>query len=501
MELKASLKEYTASEFQTLVNKIWAVDLPKQDHDELINHFDRIVGHPQGADLLFYPDDRFSSNSAAGVVQLVRGWHQKQGIAAFKEEALPVLSPSLPMSPITRGYAEVQRIAADVAVSDQAVETAFAAFEQSTSHLRSEAGAQLDISSQESSIRTLERTQREALNTIRKFAFWKWRIESVKRSVQSSLRFARTDQGQWQSIAYQINATYNQYLARLTVINPRHQRVNEEAESLLNIAQEQLISSRQLAKLGPAHVAFVINGILDFIDNRPAVLLQGEPSALEFLQQVELQKSLRSAVAEFTWQDASGTSRKTIERAPVLNFGFSSRADTQVFGLSVPLSELMPIEGEAWQSLAQSGAEVDVPFRMGSTVVTVAPGSQLLGIEGVKSMSQVYVAASQASNSTLKVPVKLARQEQGAQSFSFTADGTAPVTICWSNAPSLGNSQLRDPAQSNPLSFIQSPPVPILEPLSDNKGAHFDDYIVVFPAEARLNPVYVMLRNRQEYPA
>jgi hypothetical protein len=32
MELKPTLKDYTASEFQTLVERIWAVDLPRQDH-------------------------------------------------------------------------------------------------------------------------------------------------------------------------------------------------------------------------------------------------------------------------------------------------------------------------------------------------------------------------------------------------------------------------------------------------------------------------------------
>ena len=63
MELKSTLKEYTASEFQTLINRIREVDLPKKDHDRLINHFDRIVGHPEGADLLFYPDERDSWSS------------------------------------------------------------------------------------------------------------------------------------------------------------------------------------------------------------------------------------------------------------------------------------------------------------------------------------------------------------------------------------------------------------------------------------------------------
>lgn len=95
MELKAALKDYTASEFQALVNKIWAVDLPKPDHDKLINHFDRIAGHPRGADLLFYSTDEHISNSPQAVVHHVRTWHHQQGIPAFKGEDIPAAKPLL----------------------------------------------------------------------------------------------------------------------------------------------------------------------------------------------------------------------------------------------------------------------------------------------------------------------------------------------------------------------------------------------------------------------
>jgi hypothetical protein len=78
MELKAALKDYTEPEFQTLVNRIWAVDMPKRGHDQLINHFDRIVGHPEGADLLFYSKDEYNPNSPEGVVGHVKEWWQQQ---------------------------------------------------------------------------------------------------------------------------------------------------------------------------------------------------------------------------------------------------------------------------------------------------------------------------------------------------------------------------------------------------------------------------------------
>jgi hypothetical protein len=134
MELKSLLKEYTASEFQSLVRRIWAVDLPKRDHDRLINHFDRIVGHPKGADLLFYSDDEYISNSPELIVRHVRDWHHKHGVEAFKAESVAVPSSAAPMSPVARSLAEVQKLAADVAVSEQAVGLAFGAFEQGIAH-------------------------------------------------------------------------------------------------------------------------------------------------------------------------------------------------------------------------------------------------------------------------------------------------------------------------------------------------------------------------------
>ena len=101
MELKATLKDYTEPEFQALVNRIWAVDLPKQNHDQLINHFDRIVGHPDGADLLFYSKDEYNMNSPELAVGYVNEWWQGHGLAAFKGQSAAVRAPMqhVPLSP------------------------------------------------------------------------------------------------------------------------------------------------------------------------------------------------------------------------------------------------------------------------------------------------------------------------------------------------------------------------------------------------------------------
>ncbi|WP_256590201.1 S-type pyocin domain-containing protein [Pseudomonas sp. Irchel 3A7] len=500
MELKATLKEYTAPEFQALIDRIWAVDMPKEDHDNLINHFDRIVGHPKGADLLFYPDDRFDSGGAGGVILHVRAWHNKQGAAAFRGEAFPPPARLAPLSPLARNQANTQKINTDVTVSEHALEAALGHLETLIAHRRGQAGSHTSFTDLETNIRALEAAQEQARIAVRKFEFWKMSVQFAMSGTQRDATYARSDQAQWQGQLQQVSALHSRYLAHLANTAHRYRALHDEVQTQLTGAQEQLVRARNQAGVGPAQTICSMSASFALANKLPELLLASGASALELSQHKDLQKSIRSAVAEITWRNTSGTSLSTNEYASVLNFGFSSRADTQIYGLGVPLSELAPIEGRNWQILAQNKAEVNIPFRMGSRVMTAAPGASLLGIEGIKSMSQVYITASSAQVSQSTVRVRLARQEQGTSAFSFTADGTAPITIFWSRSIILASSSPEKRSQPRPLSFVQSPPVPLLEPLSNNEVVHFDDYIVVFPDEAGLDPLYVMFRDRREYP-
>ena len=498
MELKATLKEYTTSEFQALVNRIWAVDLPKQDHDRLINHFDRIVGHPQGADLLFYANDRFISNSAELVVHNVRSWHKKQGVAAFQDETVAVPRPSVPTSPVARSLMEVQKIAADVALSEQAVEMAFGVFERGIQHSRSQQSAPLGISEQETRIRALELAQHETLIAVRKFEFHKMRIQFAKNSAQSNLSYARSEQAQWQGITQQINATHDRYIALLATIAQRHRAFHDQAEALLEEAQEQLIRSRTQAGVGPAQTAHLMPASLVVANKRPDILLDRAPSTLLFSQQVDLQKAIRSAVAEFTWRNTSGELSDENQCAGVLQFEFSSRADTKIFGLSVPLSELQPLEGQDWQALAAEGSEVEVFFRMGTAVVPGKPGTMFKGLREIKVLEQVYITPSPRNTPSARVRVRVAQYDEQLNAYSFTTDGTAPITVRWAEPVTLERSVPAAPTASHRLGFVHSSPLPALEPLAgEGKDLRIDNYIVVFPFESELDPLYVMFTNRR----
>ncbi|MCP1495401.1 hypothetical protein J2Y86_000108 [Pseudomonas migulae] len=491
MELKTTLKDYTASEFQALVNQIWAVDLPKPDHDQLINHFDRIVGHPQGADLLFYPTDKYNSNTPEAVVHHVRKWHHQQGMPAFKGEDVPVAKPPVaPLTPLARSLAEVEKIAADVAVSGQVVEEAFGHFELQTRNFQSQKHTRPDILNQETGIRALEHAQHEALIAVRKFESWKMRVEFVQSAAQRNLTYARSEQAQWQSVVQQSNDIQKRYVTRSASFNQRHRALHDDAETLLIAAHQHLIDSRSTTQ-----TVHTISASLASADKRPDLLLTGGSPVMLASQQADLLNAIRSTVAEFSWQNTSGNLDAENQRAAVLSFAFSSRADAQLFGVSVPLSELLPIEGQDWQHLAANQTEFDVPFRISTTAVPAKPGKMFQGLREIKTLSQVYVTACRGCRSITGVRVRAVKQDQHRNRFSFTPEDSSGVAVHWTAPVSLETGPDATPTQQRRVGFVQSARVPTIEANAEHAHDRFDDYILIFPVSSGIDPLYIVFNR------
>ncbi|WP_460146148.1 bacteriocin immunity protein [Pseudomonas sp. S2_A02] len=513
MELKTTLKDYTEPEFQALVDRIWAVDLPKQDHDRLINHFDRIVGHPKGADLLFYPpEDDTNTYLSGSVVYYVKDWYHKQNRAAFKGEGVPVPRPvaARPEAPVTlaqmtqqriaHNLADVQKTAVDLAASERVAEAALSVIEQRIEHLRQRQNAQVDIRGREADIRTLEVAEFEARLAARRYEFWKMSIGFKRDSARRNLSYARSEHAQWQSIAHQINITYDRYLTKLNEINQRLHRLQMDAEALLVVAQTQLVDQRYQQGTGPTQASEQLFAPLAFANARAGIFLDGGLSQPLEPHRVALQKAIRSAVAEFTWQITSGTQDHQGQYAAVLQFDFSSRAEVGRYGLSVPLLELLPIEGQDWQGLAASGAEVDLPFRMSSGTYAVPPGTMSRGLREIKTLLQVAITPTNGSALSARVRVRAAVWNEQLKTYCFTADGSAPMIVSWSAPATLETTSTLAPAPEYRLGFLRSSSVPLLESFSDMAAIRFDDYVVVFPPATGLDPLYIMFRDRREYP-
>lgn len=505
MELKATLKEYTALEFMALVVKIWTVDMSKDEHDSLINYFDRIVGHPDGSDLLFYPDDKYSddifvSRGIEWVMHSIRDWHHKQGLAAFKGEVFPTPPPLPPvaLSTAARNMTNIQRISTDVAGSEQVLEAALAHFQMAVSAQRNRESGHASVDELENNIRALEQAQEQTRISVRKFEFWKRHVESALNGIQKDRAYARSDQANWQAQLSQISALHSRYVALLASAGQRYRALHDAAEVQLTVAQQKLVQARNLAGVAPGWGERNINASLVFAHRYPSLLLESDPSPLMLSQLQDFQRSIRSAVAEFTWQNTAGESVPGRECAAVLHFGFTSRADSQVYGVSIPLPELMPIEGQSWQTLAADNAQLHVPFRLGTTISATQPGTMFQGLREIKQRSQVYVTPLQGGK-TSPVRVRAASSAEPPGTFSFTSEGPGPITVSWFEKASRESKTLTDSTHTGSLTVIQSSPVPHLEPLSDRENVLFDDYIVVFPEGSGQDPLYVMFRDRREY--
>lgn len=84
------IEDYTEAEFIELLNELFEnpSNLKGREFEYhtnmLVKHFDKIVVHPEGNDLIFYPpDDR--EDSPRGVIDEIKRWRKSQGLPLFKD--------------------------------------------------------------------------------------------------------------------------------------------------------------------------------------------------------------------------------------------------------------------------------------------------------------------------------------------------------------------------------------------------------------------------------
>lgn len=85
MVLKGKLSDYTEAEFIEFINEIKFGANDEAEEDKLIFHFKKVVGHPAGSDLIFYPENKVE-NTAEEIIQILKKWRATQGLPGFKNE-------------------------------------------------------------------------------------------------------------------------------------------------------------------------------------------------------------------------------------------------------------------------------------------------------------------------------------------------------------------------------------------------------------------------------
>ena len=84
--MKKDITDFTEDEFIAFMHKILAENVAPTDDvlDVLLEEFCEITGHPDGTDLIYYPEAD-SSGSAEDVTRVLKEWRAAQGLPGFKE--------------------------------------------------------------------------------------------------------------------------------------------------------------------------------------------------------------------------------------------------------------------------------------------------------------------------------------------------------------------------------------------------------------------------------
>ena len=161
------------------------------------------------------------------------------------------------------------------------------------------------------------------------------------------------------------------------------------------------------------------------------------------------------------------------------------------FAFQVPLSTLPVGPGVDLHSVAKTAGAVDMPFRLTSRTEADAN-------------SEIILVKTEGQTTPSKVRVIAATYDAQQKTYSATTADTPPRTLIWTPAVTPDNSSTALPAEQ------QQPPIYKGASLVLGEGridvypevseASFEDYIIVFPVDSGMPPIYVLFRDRRDDP-
>ncbi|WP_317177353.1 bacteriocin immunity protein [Pectobacterium sp. HCp5_1] len=83
--INKELNNYTEEDFLQFVRDIVEVNSSsEEEHHKWVNHFEKLVEHPDGNGVIYYPEDD-NDGTPEGIVKFVKRWRKSQGLSLFKD--------------------------------------------------------------------------------------------------------------------------------------------------------------------------------------------------------------------------------------------------------------------------------------------------------------------------------------------------------------------------------------------------------------------------------
>ncbi len=83
--MKNAITDFSEVEFLQFVEEIFKENVSDTDDvlDELLEQFEDITQHPDGTDLIYYPETP-EDGTPESIVRIVKEWRLSQGLSCFK---------------------------------------------------------------------------------------------------------------------------------------------------------------------------------------------------------------------------------------------------------------------------------------------------------------------------------------------------------------------------------------------------------------------------------
>ncbi|MCE0954132.1 S-type pyocin domain-containing protein [Pseudomonas sp. 165] len=161
------------------------------------------------------------------------------------------------------------------------------------------------------------------------------------------------------------------------------------------------------------------------------------------------------------------------------------------YSLQTPLSDLAPQVSIALATNEGISSTAEMPYRFSSR--TTAEGA-----------SEIFVVKANGGPVPFEVRVLTASFDAQRNIYTATTADSPPRTLTWTPIDKPRDSSTSLPSEQKPPKIYPGAELLPVEIRIDSypgiADANLDDYIVVFPADSGLPPIYTMFRDRREDP-
>lgn len=510
MEFKPLLQDYTRAEFTGLISAIWNAEANNDTQALLIDHFDKVVGHPLGADLIFYPPDAEIGNlhSVGSILLHITQWHHRNGVAPFAGESVPVptvrtkvrlSAQERKVDASRKELDKARQIAADIEASAQVANGALDHFGQLMEQWQSVPLQERSIAQHVGAIDALELALSQVVKSVKALDAHRMRLQFAKAAAERNRTSSFHDPAIQSNILELINQSELRYQAALADAGQRHAELHGRSVSLFDEAERSILG--RLSEVGDsaAELAETVRFSLRSASKRPCLMVAAKTLQVDEGGSSELKSALRSAVAEFDWQATSLEGEHPRTCAAITTFTFAHWKARDWYALSVPLGQLMPVEGHDWQHLARTEATVNMPYRLFSRTVPAGERRVSVGLTDLTELQQICLTPADGSVLSSSVRVRFAEWDEAGATFRFALGGRAPVTLQWYSADDLDSAVADSVKSSAPTrgGVLETPKVPLLETVPALEDIQFEDCVVVFPLASEIEPIYLTFKGIQ----